>query len=94
MSLTLPPAPDARARLAELLAADRVALVPERSVRLRDDDRLGWWLIDPWTGQVPYGVDDASPVAAALGGLSAASAAAVGTAFMGDPNLAPKGVCQ
>ena len=142
----LPFPPDTMQRLAEQVTAGLVAIVPEHTVRLGADERVGWWLVDPATGLVAdqlddgrgasmsgyvanfwrnlrnsailrrlgtctalaalgvtlfllgegmfaYGINNASPVAAVLGGLSAASAAGVGTAFMGDPNLGPKGMC-
>lgn len=44
-------------------------------------------------GLLAYGINNASPVAAVLAGLSMAGAAGAGTAFMGNPNLGPKGMC-
>jgi hypothetical protein len=51
-------AADAKARLAEQLAAGLVAIVPERPVRLHGSERVGWWLIDPRTGRVSDQLDD------------------------------------
>jgi hypothetical protein len=138
--------PDTMARLAEQVTAGLVAIVPERTTRLGDEERVGWWLVDPVTGLVAdqlddgrgasitgyiasfwrnlrnsailrrlgtctaiaalgvfllllgeglfaYGINNDSPAAAVLGGLSMAGAAGAGTAFMGNPNLGPKGMC-
>jgi hypothetical protein len=49
---------DARARLQRSMADGWVAVVPERAVRIGSRDRLGWWLIDPATGQARDETDD------------------------------------
>ena len=48
---TLPYEPEAAARIAERLSAGLVVVVPERAVDLDGGQRLGWWLVDPVTGQ-------------------------------------------
>ena len=48
---TLPLAPDVVGRLKAGLQRGWVAVIPERPVQLHGRDRIGWWLIDPATGE-------------------------------------------
>jgi hypothetical protein len=50
--------PEAAALLADALAEGWVAIVPERPVTLGDENRLGWWLVDPVTGETRDQMDD------------------------------------
>lgn len=44
--------PDVRARLADALAAGYVVVVPAKTVAIGNDaERLGWWRVDPKTGE-------------------------------------------
>jgi hypothetical protein len=54
----LPFAADALARLGTSLGAGRVAVVPERPVRVGDAERVGWWLYDPVSGSTVDEMDD------------------------------------
>ena len=47
----------ARARIAEALTAGFV-VVPERPVALGEEERVGWWLVDPATGATEDQMDD------------------------------------
>ena len=48
----------ARARIAEALAAGFVVVIPERPVALGEEERVGWWLLDPATGATEDQMDD------------------------------------
>lgn len=50
--------PAALAHLSEALVEGWVAIVPERSVTLGGEDRLGWWLVDATTGATIDMLDD------------------------------------
>ena len=54
----LPFAADALTRLRTSLSAGRVAIVPERAVRVGDAERVGWWLYDPVSGSTVDEMDD------------------------------------
>src|SRR5829696_4649230 len=48
----------ARARIAEALAAGFVVVIPERPVALGEEERVGWWRVDPATGATEDQMDD------------------------------------
>jgi hypothetical protein len=50
--------PDALARLRQSLGSGWIAVVPEHSVNVGDQERVGWWLIDPATGRCADEMDD------------------------------------
>jgi hypothetical protein len=56
--------PDVTARLSASLADGSVAIVPERTVAIDGEQRLGWWLVDPVDGRTRDELDDGRGVAA------------------------------
>jgi transglutaminase-like putative cysteine protease len=54
----LPYAPDALVRLRDSLADGWLAVAPERTVLIGEEDRAGWWLIDPLSGRAVDQMDD------------------------------------
>jgi hypothetical protein len=69
----------ARARITEALVAGFVVVVPERSVALGGEQRVGWWLVDPATGATADTMDDGRGVTMAefarVVGIAACTAA-------------------
>jgi Transglutaminase-like superfamily len=61
--------PEATRRLADALADGWVAIAPERPVTMGDEERLGWWLVDPATGATVDMLDDGRGVEMAEYGL-------------------------
>jgi transglutaminase-like putative cysteine protease len=59
----LPFVPDSLERLRAAISGGRVAVVPERQVRIGADERVGWWVVDPATGAVFDQMDDGRGVA-------------------------------
>jgi transglutaminase-like putative cysteine protease len=49
---------DARLRIDAALADGYVVIVPERSIKLGESKRIGWWLVDPATGRTLDEMDD------------------------------------
>ena len=62
---SLPLDPDVLARLRASIESGRVAVTPERPVRIAGNDRTGWWLIDPITGATADQMDDGRGASAA-----------------------------
>jgi hypothetical protein len=54
----LPYPADAMARLRAALGNGRLAVAPEASMLFGDEERVGWWLIDPRTGSAVDEMDD------------------------------------
>jgi hypothetical protein len=60
--------PDALARLRQSLGAGWIAVVPAHSVNIGDQERVGWWLIDPATGRCADEMDDGRGGGSPMGG--------------------------
>ncbi len=56
----LPTAPQATASIGQLVAAGDVVVVPAEPVAIGDTVRVGWWAIDPATGETTDTMDDGS----------------------------------
>ncbi len=56
----LPYGPQATAAIRQLVAAGDVVVVPAKPVAMGDTARVGWWAIDPETGETTDTMDDGS----------------------------------
>ena len=56
----LPYGPEATAAIRQLVAAGDVVVVPAEPVAIGDTARVGWWAIDPETGETTDTMDDGS----------------------------------